>query len=314
MLRLFKKSSLLQNFIYSLLPGFKDRIEFQRQIEESEQQFRLNFEYARDGILWFDTKNGQLINCNLASEWFLRDKVDELKGKYFHEVSTDCPKWKDFVKGLIKGGGSTVSEIVFNTGSQTRYARASGTKIRVDNEAIVQIILHDITHLKEVENALEAEKVKLEAVFNSAPAAMLLINEDAIICNANKEAKKLANRDLSLILKRKGGESIGCINSGNGCGHGQQCSKCKLRELIENTFTYWKAFKDEDIRFTFKECGKDDCQMKRLRVSTEPLLIESERYILLCIDDVTRSKSLEDKAKALLSKDADISNYGSYEI
>ena len=67
---------------------------------------------------------------------------------------------------------------------------------------------------------------RINAIFNSAPVGMMLVNENTEVVQLNNEVIKMTNKDANQLLGSQPGDILSCINSynnGGGCGKGDGC-------------------------------------------------------------------------------------------
>lgn len=71
------------------------------------------------------------------------------------------------------------------------------------------------------------------ALFDAFPHPTLIVDGDVQIQDFNTAAERHLGPEPPLALRRRGGEAFHCIHAGqNGCGRGQQCRDCVIRNSI----------------------------------------------------------------------------------
>lgn len=85
---------------------------------------------------------------------------------------------------------------------------------------------------------LEIHPVSLQQYLDDFSVPILVLNEDRRIIGANHRASKLANKKISGILGKLGGEVMECEHaySKEGCGHNIHCKACTIRKTVLSTF------------------------------------------------------------------------------
>jgi len=155
-------------------------IKVNRELEKSEEKFRLTFEYAMDAIFWGDTKTGIILNCNKAAERLLERKKDEIMGK--HHTFLHPPDKKEYYIELLKNHLSREyfpgedAEVITSSG-KIRYVSITGSIIEIEGEAIIQGIFHDITERKEAEQELKKYREHLEELVEERTVELRVTNE-----------------------------------------------------------------------------------------------------------------------------------------
>lgn len=134
-------------------------------------------------------------------------------------------------------------------------------------------------------------KVELELVIDNLPNAILVVDRDGRVLMANKMAEKIAKQSIVDFYGLRGGEVLGCVNSKidpKGCGFAPACEFCNVRNTVLDTFRTGvsKSFIEADL--TFLEQGK-----RYFRISTTLLSLNSQRVVILAMEDITESKSRE---------------------
>ncbi|MFI5379517.1 MAG: PAS domain S-box protein [Tepidisphaerales bacterium] len=96
-----------------------------------------------------------------------------------------------------------------------------------------------VTDRKRAEEGLRRSEAELDAIFENAPVAMLLVDGGRTVRKANRAAEKLAGRDLADIVGKRGGDALRCVgalNDAGGCGFGPDCEGCAVRRTVMDTF------------------------------------------------------------------------------
>ncbi|HET8705898.1 MAG TPA: PAS domain S-box protein, partial [Pseudomonadales bacterium] len=71
----------------------------------------------------------------------------------------------------------------------------------------------DITERKQADAALQAEKANLDAIFESSPVAMFILDNETNIVKLNAAAVLMTGSSASEALKRRPGDALHCIHS-----------------------------------------------------------------------------------------------------
>ncbi|MEF2143831.1 MAG: response regulator, partial [Desulfovibrionaceae bacterium] len=149
---------------------------------------------------------------------------------------------------------------------------------------------------------------ELSAVYESAPAAMMIFDREMRIVKVNQEAALLAGGSTAAMLGRKCGDALLCRNSlhaPGGCGTAEACRTCTLLHAIRDTFAdggsrhgieHWLI---SDVHDMAREC----C----LLVSTAMLRAVKEPMVLVCAQDISAQKNVE-KNLIQAKEDADAAN------
>lgn len=137
-----------------------DRKRTEEALRESEEEFKLAFENAKDAIFWADPETGLITNCNKAAETLLEKKREEILG---HKQTTLHPPQKakyytDLFKRHIaqKGAVDDEAEVITKSGEvKPVHITASVTVLK--GKPIIQGIFRDMTErkrAKELQNSI----------------------------------------------------------------------------------------------------------------------------------------------------------------
>jgi PAS domain S-box-containing protein len=155
---------------------------------------------------------------------------------------------------------------------------------------------HDITERKATEEALAQSRSELKAIYDFSPVMMCLVDANRRIIFANPAFTALTGTAEELL---KGGHAcgvFGCINAMDdvrGCGYGNNCRNCSLRMAIEDTFKNGTGHVNVEYHTTLVQNG----ETRKLSLLGSTALIESnnQRNLLLCLNNITERKHMEDK-------------------
>jgi signal transduction histidine kinase/DNA-binding response OmpR family regulator len=135
---------------------------------------------------------------------------------------------------------------------------------------------------------------ELDAIYNAAPAAMMLIDRDMRVRNVNRAAIALTGQSVDTMLDLRPGNAVGCHNTRDqpdGCGERPACMKCSLRRLVMKTLDTGQAFAGEEIALVLQtdDGFREFCFLMAL----EPMVASGEDMLLLCLEDITDRKKAE---------------------
>ncbi|MCG8619509.1 MAG: PAS domain-containing protein [Desulfobacterales bacterium] len=134
-------------------------------------------------------------------------------------------------------------------------------------------------------------KEGLLKVIDALPLAISVIDKNRTVALANKSTTRFVNKNEAQLIGLVGGEAFGCAHHDRvpeGCGFGQECMKCKLRETVLDTLENQVPHEMVETTMVFKEHGE-----RHLRISTLPLTLDNDQVVLLSIEDITQAKLLE---------------------
>lgn len=168
----------------------------ERQLRESEHKYRQLYERSLDGIVSTDLK-GNFAGCNESYEKMLGYTLEELKHLTYHELTPE--KWHVMEEKIVR-------ENIFKKGYsglyEKEYIRKDGVIIQVElssylikDENTEPIgmwgIARDITAKKRAEQALLAEKERLNVTLRSIGDAVITTDMKGNVILINSIAEKL---------------------------------------------------------------------------------------------------------------------------
>lgn len=134
-------------------------------------------------------------------------------------------------------------------------------------------------------------KQGLLEIIDGLPMAIAVIDKDRKVVLANKMTFRFVNKSEIQLIGYVGGEAFGCIHHKDdprGCGFGDECLKCTLRETVAQTMADKSDHQMVETTMVFKNQGE-----MHLRISTRPLNIENEPVVLLALENITEAKKQE---------------------
>ncbi len=157
------------------------------------------------------------------------------------------------------------------------------------------------------EAALQAEMAKLDAVFESSPVAMLVLDDRLNVARANAAAILLAGGQAADILQRPPGGALRCAHSAEdprGCGHSPTCALCPLRNAVTAALAGNALPRNQEIMM---ELVRDSApRTVWFKVGIQPLDVSGRRHLNVALDDITERKRAEE---ALVAKTEELDRY-----
>jgi hypothetical protein len=136
------------------------------------------------------------------------------------------------------------------------------------------------------------ENSNLKIVIDALANPLFLINEEIEIIDLNKEASRFIGDCTEVTLKRLCGDLIHCINAikaPDGCGTGEFCPDCIIRNAIGTALKGNKVVR----RLAEMEIERDNQIFPYyFLVTTSPFKYEEQKLVLLSIEDITEVMEL----------------------
>ena len=152
----------------------------------------------------------------------------------------------------------------------------------------------------------EREKLKnalseLTAIYDVVPLMICLLDKNRRVLQANSPFCSFFGIPENEIRGKLFLGDLGCINirdSDEGCGYGEKCGNCKLYFNIEDTFRTEKPHKDIEYPILLEEGGG---RAKRFVLSGSTAVVRenSEKKLLLCLQDITEKRDEEERLRNL---------------
>ncbi|MBW8038806.1 MAG: response regulator [Planctomycetes bacterium] len=145
-----------------------------------------------------------------------------------------------------------------------------------------------------VKEKIKQERKNLEAVFDAAPAGMMLIDENMIVKQVNNVIAKLVGKDASEIINSRPGEGLNCIHSHDdpeGCGHGEFCRQCPIRNAAEGVLSSGRAVYGLQIQPTFLVDGNQVSPWLEVGVALTHL--DGKKHVVMAMNNITPRKQAE---------------------
>ena len=133
----------------------------------------------------------------------------------------------------------------------------------------------------------------LQHVFDALPSMVCVVDTDVRIQAYNTAAAELLAAKDGAVLKRRGGEVLGCLHASDsplGCGHGPTCSNCVVRNAVGEVFTGGRVARQR----SHLELAMKGRRIELLaQVTASPLVFEGRDLALLVIEDFSEIMELK---------------------
>jgi signal transduction histidine kinase/ActR/RegA family two-component response regulator len=181
-----------------------------------------------------------------------------------------------------------------------RYIQANGLVLRdgAGNPVRMLGVNIDLTERKLAELAFSRSQHELQAIYDSSPIMMCLVNRQGKVEQMNRTMLEFVGGVTSPDGQRFPGDLLGCVNAlddPRGCNFGTQCKTCPLRLAMAQTFE------------TGQPCGQVEAELflvrsgvrREVRVSASTGLVRlaDQPRALVCLEDVTNRKLLEEQLR-----------------
>ncbi|MFZ5353162.1 MAG: PAS domain S-box protein [Bacillota bacterium] len=279
-----------------------ERNNYSNELMQEKERLAITLGSIGDGVITTDTEgNITLINDKAC---FLTGWTQEMAlGMPLHKVFNIFDKYNNkeaesIIERIIKENGSVGlrnhTVLKSNSGIE-RYISASGAPIRNSSGIFTGavVVFRDITSLKFAEEKIVNEQKNFKAVFYEAPIGMVVLDENGVIKNANLTFIKMIGGQIPNYLGNRIGATLGCLYSYNdygGCGFSVDCKACRLRNIVEYVWKNERPVYGLEVLHVKLVEGREKSVW--YRISSQPLILDGSRFVLVAMDDITTQKQL----------------------
>lgn len=159
--------------------------------------------------------------------------------------------------------------------------------------------------LARTQTSLRTANRELATIHASAPVVLLVVDDELHVEKANDLAAQFAGEEISKLVGAGIDEALGCLNAlGNprGCGSGPSCAECPMRLAVMDTLR--QGTRHYGIEVSLPAFLDADGEQKRrcLLVSTAPLEFRCARQALVCAQDITQLRQVEDSLHEIVHR------------
>jgi len=167
-------------------------------LRESEDRYRKLVEISPDAV--FLHREGKIIYANPAAFKLLgASNSDEIIGEnildFIHPDFLDAVR-KNIEKDLRGNITPPIELHMLRIDGASIIVEGRGVKTTIDGKPAVQVAIRDITERKRGDEALRESEGKLNAILQSVPDIMSMMDKDLTIIWANEPAKRYFGKDI----------------------------------------------------------------------------------------------------------------------
>lgn len=153
-------------------------------------------------------------------------------------------------------------------------------------------ICNDVTDFKTALTQEQEQRVMLDAIFESSPIGMLLVDEDLMVQKANHVMAQWVSKPVESTLFTSLGVTLSCMNGieAGGCGLHASCGACLLRSHLLETLRTGKPILHLEIASHRNLNGKEFHLW--IQVNAIRTLLNGQPYAVVTIDDITEDKQM----------------------
>ncbi|TYT76065.1 PAS domain-containing protein [Desulfobotulus mexicanus] len=143
---------------------------------------------------------------------------------------------------------------------------------------------------------LERRRANLQAIFDTAPVGMILLNGEGKVRHINPVVSGITGMPGSSGMFRQIGEFLNCIHAhlpAKGCGYRKEgpCGQCRIRAALECALDARKEIRAVESAHTLSIHGRTENFF--FQISAAPLFLDGSNHVLLTLFDITGHKETE---------------------
>ncbi|MFA5825620.1 MAG: CHASE domain-containing protein [Gallionellaceae bacterium] len=189
--------SLLLTWLTWLLASSRARAlktarEMNRELIESKARYQQMFDDAAPIAFLVDPDTGRIVDANAAASAFWGYTEDELRNINIAQINI-APD-EAIHDAMDKVRNNAVNRLEWRhrlKSGDIRDVEVYSSPLTYQGKTQLYSILHDITERKQAENTLREQKASLDAIFEGALDASLLMNASGVIIGWNPQAEKI---------------------------------------------------------------------------------------------------------------------------
>ncbi len=272
------------------MPPPDNPIELQKRLDHATREkdnLRNIIEEIQDGFVEVDLE-GNIVRFNKAFCDIIGYSHDEVKGlsyKEYLDEGTAANVFNIFYKIYHAEfpNKSFEYEIIRKDGTRRNVETSIALRKNAEEEPIgFSCIIRDVTLRRKIERELVRQRSRLEAIFRSVEDAIITVDTQRTVTEANDAAFRICSITQDKIMGRPFSDNL------------ETCSQ-SCQDILDETITQKKHIRDHQI-----QCNHSNRPHQRVSLSCSPLEGESGAFLgaVLVIRDITRLADLERELKS----------------
>jgi len=276
--------------------GELERVQTEAVLKESQEAYRRQFTDSISMMLLIDPEDGRIIDANPSAVAFYGHPKEHLLTMHLADINTLTPTELKVAQDSVAEGNGAHFEFRHRLADgSVRDVAVSSSRIHLRERVLLHSIIHDISERKRAEEALSRSQAELQAIYAHAPVMMCVVDEERRILYVNPAMTEFTGGSEDHL---KGGHAcgiFGCIHAievPQGCGFGTNCQACALKLALEDTLRNGRGHRNIEYRTTLVNEGQ--AREVALLASTALFQAGGQRFLLLCLHDITDRKKVEE--------------------
>ncbi len=180
-----------QNVLYNIVHDISDRMETQKALKKSEEQYRSIFNAVMDGLAILDF-SGLVIEVNPAFckiYGYSRDELVGMDGRGL--IHPDYQKFYDSFLSTVKDNRAFRRETVnIRKDGSNIHAEVHGSVIFIKDSTYILAVVRDISEQKRAETALADSERELNSILRNTPDIIYRLDPNGIITFINEAVSR----------------------------------------------------------------------------------------------------------------------------
>ncbi|MFO8082173.1 MAG: PAS domain S-box protein [Armatimonadota bacterium] len=289
---LFYANPLLRDDSVVGLRGIAVDISERKRSEERLRMLTAIVEQSEDAITATDDQL-RITYMNPAAEWLFGWSLQEVRGRklWTLRADVDADAVDDEMRDAVKAGEVYSAEVRNRRKDGAIFWCEMSLFPIIDGDgAVIGYATHerDVTDRREAEDELRESEGQLAAIYENAPALMLLVDADRRVHRVNGAATRFTGRSADDLLGLRGGEALGCLSAGKspeGCGFGESCAACVVRRCVTETIE--RRVSHCQVEATRQLRVGEHIQELTFLLSTTPLELKGRPMAVVSLLDIT---------------------------
>ncbi len=150
------------------------------------------------------------------------------------------------------------------------------------------------------DRALRDSRTELNAVFESAPVAIFLVDSERRVVKANRAAEDITGHLASELQGMTTGDALGCLHAlddPRGCGFGPDCSRCVVRRAVLDTVE--TGTPHYGVEWVAPVMRGEAVEPRSLLISSAPVETSRGRLVIVSANDITERRAADERFQFL---------------
>jgi len=272
------------------------RIRTGKELRESEERFRANFERSTIGQS-LTAPDGKLLRINRAFADMLGYTIEEIQQINFAQIThpDDVAVSWECTRSLLadEQAAYRMEKRYVRRDGDIVWADVSATLLRDGQGTPLYLItsINDITERKQLAETLQTEKANLDAIFESSPVALFILDETTNIVRVNTAALVLTGGSAAAALQHRPGNALRCVHVSQdprGCGYAPACPLCPARNSIESLLAKGGEIHGAELKMELMRNGAPE--QVWMAIGAETVQLDGRRHVCVAMEDITARK------------------------